>query len=135
VAWEVGQRAGAVLSLQKAAARARTDAAQALAEPFLCPSPRYEAFNPGDKTGEWLECMLVEQFEKLRAFSSLYTFNTSPAAAVLAPIAQCAFRSPEVDRRLQLTAMLSGQQEGPSASMLLARPSEENLNPEFWRGS
>jgi FkbM family methyltransferase len=127
VAWELGAREAAVSALADAVARVR---AEPPAEAFLMPSPRYEMLEPQGDLTDWIECSLIEQYEKLRTFSSLFGGTTS--AAVLEPIARRSYRSPEMERRRQLVAMRAGTQDRPQATPLLARRGAENLNPEYW---
>ncbi len=124
VATELGWRDAAVVSLQSALER--LEAGETPAEPFLAPSARYEAFCPGARMQEWLLCALTEQFERLRFRSSIYAGTSS--LEVLAPIRQCPFRSPEMDRRWNLV-------RAPEPLPLLQVRSEENLNPEIWSGA
>jgi FkbM family methyltransferase len=73
---------------------------------------------------------VIEQFEKLRAFSS--RFSGDSALSVLKPILHLPFRSAEVDRRWQLVQMAHGLQDAPLATPALEAGSDENLNAGFW---
>jgi len=66
----------------------------------------YERLAAGARPEEWLKCAVIEQFEKLRHFSSMYSGTTSHL--VLEPIRDLPFRSPEMDRRWELVRMKSG---------------------------
>ncbi len=129
IAWELGERTIAVAQLEKAVAQA--EAGEGTQEPFLMPSPRYEAMPIQGEPGEWLHCALTEQYEKLRVFSSC--FGGTSSTKVLAGIADRPYRSPEMERRRQLVALRAGIQSAPQPTALVATRSDENLNPDFWR--
>lgn len=128
--WETGMRGAAIVSLSKAANRARTEAAHAVAEPFLAPSQRYERLPVDAPAGEWLESAVIEQYEKLRNFSSV--FGGTSSLAVLEPLLGRPYCSPEMERRRQLVRMRAGLQEHPEPTPALCLRCAENLNPEFW---
>ncbi len=132
LAWELGWRGVAVDILLASAQRVAADAPQTLAEPFLSPSPRYEKLAAGASPESWLTCAVIEQCEKLRAFSSVYT--GTEAHLLLEPLRHLALRSPEMDRRWELVRLRHGLR-GPSwPTNGLSTRSEENLNPQFWSG-
>ena len=133
LAFELGARDAAVNALDEVARRLAEMEPPLPNEPFLAPSSRYEKIAAGDSPHEWLQCAVLDQLEKLRAFSSLFT-GTS-ALDALAPIADSALRLPEMERRRQLVRMRAGLQRAPEAVPLLAHRSEQNLNPDFWRGA
>jgi FkbM family methyltransferase len=128
--WETGMRSAAIVSLGKAAGRVKAEGALAGVEPFLAPSPRYEQIPDEMPAGEWLETAVIEQFEKLRTFSSF--FGGTSSLAVLEPLIGRAYCSAEMERRRQLVRMRAGLQSHTEPSPLLCRGSAENLNPEFW---
>jgi FkbM family methyltransferase len=128
--WETGMRGAAIVSLSKAANRMKAEAAQAVAEPFLAPSQRYERLPVDAPAGEWLESAVIEQYEKLRNFSSV--FGGTSSLAVLEPLLGRPYCSPEMERRRQLVRMRAGLQEHPEPNPALCLRSPENLNPEFW---
>ncbi len=70
----------------------------------------------------------------VRGGARLY-FGDQSSLALLEPILELPFRSPEVDRRWQLVRMAAGLQAAPQPAPLLCARSEENLNPEFWCAS
>lgn len=129
VAWEIGWRASAVGALMEAAPRVEGEASDTLGEPFLAPSPRHENLATRGQAAAWLRCAVTEQFEKLRAHSSILV---SDSLSVIEPILHLPFCSPEMERRRQLVRILNGLQAGPEPAPLLGSRSEENLNPEFW---
>lgn len=72
-------------------------------EPFLALSDSFAALNPGDKIAEWIYASILEQREKLRAFSSFYTGKES--FEILGKIIEFDFSSDEMKRRRQLIGM------------------------------
>ncbi len=130
LAWELGLREAATHGLRQAANRIREEAGRAQREPFLAPSLRYEAIAADAAPHDWLECSVLEQLEKVRAFSSLY--GGAQTRSVLEPVFGRPFCSPESERRRQLLRMRTGTQSKPEAHPLLCRASEENLNPAYW---
>jgi FkbM family methyltransferase len=129
LAAELGWRTAAVSCLGLAVERLAADGEKALQGPFLSPSERYERLASGEPLA-WLKCAVVEQFEKLRQYSSLYAGITS--LEILEPIRDLAYRSAEIDRRRNLVRMRHGMQSAPESSPLLRAATEENLNPRFW---
>jgi len=69
-------------------------------EPFLALSDRFASVNPGDRIAEWIYASILEQREKLRAFSSYYTGKES--LEILDKIKDIGFQSDEMERRRQL---------------------------------
>jgi FkbM family methyltransferase len=130
LAWELGLREAATHGLRQAANKIREEAGRAEREPFLAPSLRYEALPADTAPHDWLECSVLEQLEKVRAFSSLY--GGAATLSVLEPVFRRPFRSPESERRRQLVRMRTGIQSEPETHPLLCRASEENLNPAYW---
>ncbi len=101
LAWAWGRRAIAIEALSTALnavnqGRARVD------EPFLPPAPRYDRIDPGQRLGDWSVSALLEQIERLRAFSAFFDKNPKDALPRLALIARLGFQSPEMARRLAL---------------------------------
>jgi hypothetical protein len=72
-------------------------------EPFLALSDSFAAVNPGDRIAEWIYASILEQREKLRAFSSYYTGKES--LVILDKIEDQGFLSDEMKRRRQLIRM------------------------------
>jgi hypothetical protein len=130
LAWETGRRDAAIEALFLATQRLEGEADQALTEPFLAPAERYDWVPAADRPGDWLRCAVIEQLEKLRAFSSFFVRDTTPE--ILGPIMGLPFRSPEMDRRWQLVRMAGGGQAKAGPAPELCVRSAENLNPEFW---
>ncbi len=69
-------------------------------EPFLAPDPSREMENPGERMGEWIVAMLLEERERLRAFSSYFTGSES--LPVLRRVADSGFASEDAKRRIGL---------------------------------
>jgi len=129
VAAELGWRNAAADCLRLAIERMKQGEAKALQEPFIAPSERYERMTTSTAPAAWLNCAIVEQYEKLRHYSSAYVGKTS--LELLDPIGNLPYRSAEVDRRRQLVRRRHGMPPLP-ASQLLLTASEENLNPQYW---
>ena len=130
LAWELGQRTTAVDALDAAVGRVSNEADTALQEPFLAPSPRYEQLSAGADSEDWLRCAVIEQYEKLRSFSSIFAQGTS--LEVVEPIRGLGYCSAEIERRRQLVRLAHGMQEAPEPEARLCVRSEENLNSQFW---
>jgi hypothetical protein len=128
LAWELGRGDAALESLTQAALRTEEEWRQALEEPFLAPSQRYDAVACEDRPDDWICCAIVEQVEKLRAFSSFFVRPT--VHEVLRTIIGRRYRSPEMDRRWQLALVAEGAAREHVAA--LCAGSEENLNPGYW---
>jgi FkbM family methyltransferase len=128
ICWELGQCDLALDALHPAVLRVNDEWRQALEEPFLAPGPRYDAVSAPERADDWLRCAIVEQIEKMRAFSSMFVRET--VHEVLRPIIGLPYRSPEMDRRWQLARMAEGAR--PERIETLRVRSEENLNPQYW---
>jgi FkbM family methyltransferase len=133
LACELGRREAAVASLFRVANALEDKGAQALAEPFLAPNSRYESLPCAQRPAEWLRCAVLEQLEKLRHHSSMFSRDRA-SLLILESILHLPFRSPEMDRRWQLVRMAAGEQAAPECPPQLRARSDENLNPEYWCG-
>ena len=133
LAWELGRRTFAVQLLESAGKRVQAEDASVYHEPFLAPSVRYEQLATGAPADEWVHCAVVEQWERLRHFSSFYTGTSS--LSLLEAIAGVSYRSAEMERRRQLVRMRAGMQTGLEASPLVSQQSDEHLNPALWCGA
>jgi FkbM family methyltransferase len=131
LAWELGWRDAAHASLARIAERVEEGSAAAEREPFLAPTARYELLECEGRRSDWFRCAVLEQLEKVRAYSSAFIPDGS-SLAVLESIVALPFRSPEVDRRWQLVRMAAGLQAAPEPGAQLCIRSEENLNPQYW---
>jgi len=132
VAWEVGQRGVATEALIRALQVIEQTGRVRLVEPFLPASPRLDRIDPAGRVAEWFVTGLLEQRERLWAYSSY--FVGKPGLAALEQMKRLGFQSAEMERRRQLVRMRLGQQAGPEPSPLLAERREDNLNPGYWVG-
>lgn len=133
LAWELGCRGAAMGALRQVVERVVAEGAVALEEPFLAPTERLEALGTGKGAIKWLKCAAVEQFEKLRAFSSL--FGGPSSLGMLGSIAELPYCSAEMHRRRELMRMAFTHEQAGEPSALLCALSGENLNPRFWSGA
>lgn len=110
VARDFGARTQAVAALQRLSnqifERRQVDAN----EPFLAPSERFDAIPPGQAIGDWILAGLLEEFERLVAFSSFYTGTA--ALPRLEAIQSRGFGSAEMGRRLHLVQSRFGLAKG-----------------------
>ena len=130
VAADLGWRDAASECLARAIERLAGGEAKAVREPFLAPSERYERLDARANAAGWLTCAAIEQYEKLRYYSSLYAKQTS--LEVLEPVGELPYRSAEVDRRRRLVRLRHRMPAPVSPLTLLSTASEENLNPLYW---
>ncbi len=130
VAWERGLRERAVELADAAIATLPPDA-DATVEPFVPACPRYEALAGRAGTRPWLLASLMEQRERLAAFSSY--FRGADALQALERLRELDALGPEMERRRQLLRMRGCLQYLPEPAEVLSREGA-TLNPEFWRG-
>ena len=124
-----GERRAAVDTL--ATLKGMVDAGHTqLDEPCLPPHPRYAALPWRDHPVEWVQCAVVESFERLSAFSSV--FQGPAALPSLEYLQSRSFYGAQMERRRQLLRMRSGRQPGPEPHPLLLDTAPDNLNPWFW---
>lgn len=97
---ELGRREHAVNMLNHIVGVMESGIDISVEEPFLALSERFAALNPGEQLAEWLFISVIEQRERLRAFSS-YLLDPEQLEHLQA-IQNSAFPSEEVGRRLQL---------------------------------
>lgn len=103
-----------------------------LSEPFLPVSPMFDCQDPGDDIERWCLTSVLEQREVTQAFSSYFTGRSS--LDNLEMLNTFGSQAPQMSRRLQLIKMRYGLQKGPVPNWILAHRTENNLNPELWRG-
>jgi FkbM family methyltransferase len=130
VATDLGHRENAVSALRYLAQSLKANQSLAVIEPFLPLSHSFQDIDVGDKLGNWMATSILEQYEKLRAFSSYYTGRASLEAYEL--LTNLGFQTPELERRRQLVRMCNKLQEKPRPNALLAGRSPDNLNPGLW---
>jgi FkbM family methyltransferase len=133
LAAELGRRAAAVAALKENLDPVLEGRPELFAEPFLAPSARHERVDGGTDAAGWLKCALFEEFERQRAFSSVFMGTTS--LTFIDIIGDSPFRSAEMERRRQLVRIRNGMQNGPQPAAVLSELSEDNLNPNFWSGT
>ncbi len=100
IAFELGQRSQAVISLGKMINQLNSVMKTNIHEPFLCVSPRYDTVDPGKRPKEWLVSSIFEQYEITHAFSSYFTEQKS--LQILQNLIRLGFQSEEMERRLAL---------------------------------
>ena len=101
-----------------------------LDEPCLPPHPRHAGLAWREHPAEWVQCAVVESFERLCAFSSVFQGPT--ALGALEYLRARPFYCAQMERRRQLLRMRSGRQPGPEPHPLLIEAAPDNLNPWFW---
>jgi hypothetical protein len=87
-------------SLQELAATILRDSSLDPQEPFLVPCERFEALPPGGAIAEWTLAAVLEELERLAAFSSFYTGPTGLPR--LQHLVSLGFDGPEMRRRREL---------------------------------
>ncbi len=100
VAREYGARSLAVSSLQELATTILRESSLDPWEPFLVPCERFEALPPAGAIAEWTLAAVLEELERLSAFSSYYTGPT--ALPRLQHLLDLGFDGPEMRRRREL---------------------------------
>jgi len=130
VAADLGHRTNAVYILSYLLKFLRANQSLTIIEPFLPLSPSFQYVDVDEKFGNWMAASILEQYEKLRAFSSYYTGQDSLETYEL--LSNLGFQTPELERRRQLVRMRNKFQEKPKPSALLADRSPGNLNPGLW---
>lgn len=98
IASELGWRGTARAALQQAMQMSLDADSLDWPEPFLPADQRFDAVDPGDRMADWWTAMLVETFERLRAFSSFFTGAKS--REVLSSLCATGFSSADMERRL-----------------------------------
>jgi FkbM family methyltransferase len=131
IAWELGQRAVATSALARALqmiiGRPNCD----WDEPFLAVSHRIGQVDPRAALSGWMVAGVVEQLERLRAFSSYFLGVKS--LQNLETYVSLGCPSPEMERRRQLVRMSLGLQVRPEPSPALGLDSGGELNARFWQ--
>jgi len=132
LAWELGRRAFAVQLLDSLGQRFKGEDMSVYHEPFLAPSTRYEQMTTGAPAHEWGYCAVVEQWERLRHFSSFYSGSSS--LPLLEALSAVPYRSAEMERRRQLIRIRGGMQSRFEPHPLVCQTSDEHLNATLWCG-
>jgi hypothetical protein len=97
---DLGERGLAVQALQRLCDEVIEKKTVDLDEPFLAPSSRFDAVVPGESIGDWVMAAALEELERLAAFSSFYTGETTLPR--LDTIRRLGFASAEMERRAAL---------------------------------
>ena len=103
VSIEFGRRELAVNILNQIDSLIRSNVNLDISEPFIALSDEWAAINHRGRVAEWLIASIWEQREKLRAFSSFFTEQTS--LVTLEEIQKTGFISEEMRRRMELIKM------------------------------
>jgi protein O-GlcNAc transferase len=130
VAWELGLREQAIGALNGLCAKVASHSHAPDDTPFLAVSRRFDDIAPGDAFADWCLASVLDQRERLAAFSSY--FQDEQALDSLETLRRLPFQCAEMERRRQLMRIRLGRQAAPESTPLLARQSDDNLNPEFW---
>ena len=130
VAWELGKRESALDALNAICAKADSETHTPGGVPFLAVSDRFDNIEPGDAFAQWCLASVLDQRERLAAYSSY--FRNQQALEALELLGKLPFQCVEMERRRQLVRIRFGLQAGPEPTPLLAQHSDDNLNPEFW---
>jgi tetratricopeptide (TPR) repeat protein len=77
---DLGMREAAVGMLNKVCELLNSGMSRTISEPFLALADTFAERSPGDRIGDWVVAMLLEQRENLRAFSTFFTGQESLAA-------------------------------------------------------
>jgi FkbM family methyltransferase len=130
ITWELGYRQQAVDALKAICDLRDSGVGTPGAEPFLAVSDRFDAIEPGDAFESWCIVSVIEQRERLRAYSSYFAGDRM--LGTLERLAQSPFACAEMERRRQLVRIREGLQKAPEPTLLVSRRSDENLNPDLW---
>ncbi len=138
VEWELGDRPMALEALMSAINAGESGGwPKRPARPFLPPSPRFDAIDPGTEFGTWLMTGMVEQLLRLSNFSAFFVRENNLALRNerrwLDRIKDSPFRSYEATRRRQLLCLAEGIPCDPADVERLCEEAADNLNPDFWR--
>jgi hypothetical protein len=98
-----------------------------LTEPFWPANPRFDAIAPGRDVGTWFVVSMVEQVERIAAYSSFFV----PEETNLDWLTRQPFVSREMERRHILKRLRRGQ--FVPVPERLCKPAEDHINFELWR--
>ena len=100
VARDYGARSLAVNALKRLSGFISQNRRVDVSEPFLPPGERFDSLAPGEALGNWVLASVLEEYERLGSFSSIYTGIS--ARQRLETIRALGFGSAEMERRLGL---------------------------------
>jgi FkbM family methyltransferase len=101
IAGELGQRAACREALRRIVAGGFAGGTGELTEPFLVASPRFEPLEP-TRLDAWFLAAAIEQFERVRHYSSIYTGDS--ALALIDRLVELGYGSAEMATRRSLVA-------------------------------
>ena len=101
IAGELGQRTACSEALQRIVGRGRRGGMVDLTEPFLVANPRFELIEPS-RLDAWFLASAIEQFERVRHYSSFYTGDS--ALALIDQLIELGYGSVEMDARRSVVA-------------------------------
>jgi FkbM family methyltransferase len=113
VAREIGARSFAVSTLRKLFDRVAKHNRVEVDEPFLALSERFDLVAPGANIGRWILASTMEELEKLHAYSSFFTGDSTRKR--LEVIASLGFAGAEMGRRLELLRIRYPEDGDPTA--------------------
>ncbi len=99
-----GARAVALEILQKAVVLVVERGEVTLREPFLPACPRFDSLDPGDRLELWTVACVLEQRERVRAYSTYFSGRRPDVRTSLEILATLGFPCAEMDRRLALVS-------------------------------
>lgn len=134
VAGELGYREHAVSTLGTLLIETKDNQNIVFNEPFLPIVKRFEHIPVKQQPQNWLLASLFEYRELRKNFSSFYS-NKYVSLTNLEMVKNLGYHSPEIERRIQLLRMRTGEQPGPICHDILKDYSEHNLNPDYWCGT
>jgi FkbM family methyltransferase len=126
MAWEAGKRGVCARALRDFIGELERRTLQ-FSEPFWPACPRFDALPPGGQAGAWFVASVIEQHERVRAFSSYFEDDSSG----LDWLCQQSFASVEMERRRVLIA--ARNQRKVEVSERLHIETSDHLNAEVWR--
>ena len=126
VAWEAGERVASVRALDLLISNLQSGSIQNC-EPFWPACPRFDTVAANGRASEWFVTAAVEQFERLRGFSTFF----GGASPVLEWLCQQPLASIEMQRRRVLLAARAGRHVVVPPRLCTAAP--DHLNAEVWR--
>ncbi len=127
---DLGERQWAIRFLRDVVTKMNTNMFLHVGRPFLPPMRAFDRRPVVGAMDKWLQAVLPESLEKLRAFSSYFHDDFE----VLRVLMQNPDRSVEMDRRVALLTMKKGEDVSISAdSRLLREAGPDHLNGDFWR--
>lgn len=100
VALDYGERTIAVNALKQLLDAIQRNNQIDPSEPFLTPGERFDSIPPGDAIGNWILASILEEFERIKSYSSFY--SGAAARQRLETIRTLGFGSEEMRRRLDL---------------------------------